>query len=96
VAFGRNQISRFAAGIYHIAANGIFRHGSILGGSLKACPERSRMGADWGWQSSQSGVTIHKSFPGYGLALPATAHSRLGEGPSRSGAAVTSRRDERI
>jgi len=49
------------------------RHGSILGGSLKACPERSRMGAAWGWQSSKSGVTIPKSFPGYGLAFAETS-----------------------
>jgi len=38
-----------------------FGHSSILCGSLKACPERSRMGAAWGWQSSKSGVTIPKN-----------------------------------
>jgi len=63
----------------------LFWHGSILDGSLKACLERSRMGAAWGWQSFKSGATIPKSFRGYGLALPPTARS-----------AVTSRRDERI
>jgi len=29
--------------------------------------------AAWGWQSSKSGVTIPKSFPGYGLAFAETS-----------------------